>query len=62
MKYGATHLADKTGHAVDMETGAVIAVTVQAADHGDTTIIRETLAETAENLAPMIERVAKQGA
>jgi transposase len=39
-----------------METGAVIAVTLQPADQGDTTTIRETLAETAENLAHLIER------
>jgi transposase len=56
MKDGTTHLAHKAEHAVDMETGAVIAVTVQAADQGDTTTIRETLAETAENLAQMMER------
>src|SRR5687767_15115318 len=51
MKDGTTHLAHKAEHAVDMETGAVIAVTLQAADQGDTTTIQETLAETAENVA-----------
>mgnify|MGYP001792489277 CR=1 FL=1 len=56
MKDGTTHLAHKAEHAVDMETGAVIAVTLQAADQGDTTTITETLAETAENLAQLIER------
>jgi transposase len=56
MKDGTTHLAHKAEHAVDMETGAVIAVTLQAADQGDTTTIKETLAETAENLAHLIER------
>jgi len=35
MKNGRTHLAHKAERAVDMETGAVIAVTVQAADAGD---------------------------
>ena len=34
MKDGTTHLAHKAEHAVDMETGAVIAVTLQAADSG----------------------------
>jgi len=29
MKDGRTHLAHKAEHAVDMETGAVVAVTVQ---------------------------------
>jgi transposase len=56
MKDGTTHLAHKAEHAVDMETGAVIAVTLQAADQGDTTTIQETLAETAENVAHLMER------
>jgi transposase len=51
MKDGTTHLTHKAEHAVDMESGAVIAVTLQAADQGDTTTIQETLAETAGNLA-----------
>jgi transposase len=60
MKDGTTHLAYKAEHAVDMETGAVIAVTLQAADQGDTTTIQETLAETAENVAHLIEREAEK--
>jgi transposase len=56
MKDGTTHLAHKAEHAVDMETGAVIAVTLQAADQGDTTTLQETLAETAENVAHLMER------
>jgi transposase len=60
MKDGSTHLAHKAEHAVDMETGAVIAVTLQAADQGDTTTIKETLAETAENVAHLIEREAEK--
>ena len=60
MKDGTTHLAHKAEHAVDMETGAVIAVTLQAADQGDTTTIKETLSETAENIAQLIEREAEK--
>jgi transposase len=60
MKDGTTHLAHKAEHAVDMETGAVIAVTLQAADQGDTTTIQETLAETAENVAHLMEREAEK--
>jgi transposase len=60
MKDGTTHLAHKAEHAVDMESGAVIAVTLQAADQGDTTTIQETLAETAGNLAHLIEREAEK--
>lgn len=60
MKDGTTHLAHKAEHAIDMETGAIIAVTLQAADQGDTTTIRETLAETGENIAHLIEREAEK--
>ena len=51
MKDGRTHLAHKAEHAVDMETGAIVAVTVQAAHEGDTTTIRETVAEAGERIA-----------
>lgn len=51
MKDGRTHLAHKAEHAVDLETGAVLAVTLQGADQGDTTTIQQTLSETANNLA-----------
>jgi transposase len=50
MKDGRTHLAHKAEHAVDMETGAVVAVTVQGADQGDTTTIADTLTQAAEEL------------
>jgi transposase len=50
MKDGRTHLAHKAEHAVDMETGAVVGVTVQGADQGDTTTIAETLTTAAEDL------------
>ena len=36
---------------MDLETGAVLAVTLQGADQGDTTTIQQTLSETAKNLA-----------
>jgi transposase len=50
MKDGRTHLAHKAEHAVDFETGAIVGVTVQGADKGDTTTIPETLPEAAEQL------------
>src|SRR6266850_683017 len=50
MKDGRTHLAHKAEHAVDLDTGAIVAVTVQGADEGDTTTIEETLPEAAEQL------------
>jgi transposase len=50
MKDGRTHLAHKAEHAVDLETGAIVGVTVQDADKGDTTTIQETLPDAAEQL------------
>ncbi len=44
MKDGRTHLAHKAEHAVDLDTGAVVAVTLQEADKGDTTTLDETAA------------------
>jgi transposase len=50
MKDGRTHLAHKAEHAVDLETGAIVAVTVQDADDGDTSTMQETLISAAEHL------------
>ena len=58
MKDGRTHVAHKAEHAVDLETGAVVGVTVQDADAGDTTTMVETLITAAEQ----IEAVLPDGA
>jgi transposase len=50
MKDGRTHLAHKAEHAVDVETGAIVAVTLQGADTGDTTTIVETAIAAAEQI------------
>ena len=50
MKDGRTHLAYKAEHAVDLETGAMVAVTLQDADQGDTTTIIETVIAAAEQI------------
>ena len=50
MKDGRTHLAHKAEHAVDMETGAVAAVTLQCADQGDTTTVHETIKSARKSL------------
>jgi len=53
MKDGRTHLAHKAEHAVDVETGAIVAVALQDADQGDTTTIVETaIAATPYSLLP----------
>jgi transposase len=57
MKDGSTHLAHKAEHAVDLETGAIIAVTVQGADEGDTATITETVAEAGEWISETAEAV-----
>ncbi len=57
MKDGRTHLAHKAEHAVDMETGAVIAVTVQPADAGDTQTVQETLERASEHIGIVAEAV-----
>ena len=55
MKDGRTHLAHKAEHAVDMETGAVVAVTLQPADRGDTASLAVTLEEAGKVLEAVIE-------
>jgi transposase len=51
MKDGRTHLAYKAEHAVDLETGAVVAVTVATGDVGDSETILQTLPQAGENIA-----------
>src|SRR5437016_6553789 len=50
MKDGRTHLAHKAEHAIDLDTGAIVGITVHGADEGDTTTIEKTLPEAAEQL------------
>ena len=51
LKDGRTHLAYKPEHAVDLDTGAIVAVEVHAADQGDTTTLPGTLAAATKQLA-----------
>jgi transposase len=60
MKDGRTHLAHKAEHAVDLDTGAVVAVTLQGADQGDTTTLDATLSEAGVAVAEQIGREAEQ--
>jgi Transposase DDE domain len=50
MKDGTTHLAYKPEHAVDLDTGAVVAAEIHPADDGDTTTLSGTLKAVAANL------------
>jgi transposase len=54
MKDGRTHLAHKAEHAVDLDSGAVVAVTLQAADMGDTTTMDATLIEAGMAVAELV--------
>ena len=61
MKDGRTHLAHKVEQAVDVETEAVVAVTVQAADRGDTQTVQETLCEAGEQVATVAGEAKSEG-
>ena len=58
MKDGRTHLAHKAEHAVDLQTGAIVSVTLQPANRGDTTSITETIEQADENLVGIMAEKA----
>lgn len=51
MKDGTTHLAYKPEHAVDLDTGVVVAAPIHPADEGDTTTLSATLEVAERNLS-----------
>jgi transposase len=51
LKDGRTHLAYKPEHAVDLDTGAIVAAEIHLADQGDTATLPATLEAAAANLA-----------
>jgi transposase len=58
MKDGRKHLAHKAEHAMDLDTGAVVAVTLREAYKGDTTTLDRTLCEAGETVAELVGREA----
>lgn len=58
LKDGRTRLAHKAEHAVDAESGAIVAVTVQDASVGDTGTIMDTLAEAEGQLVKLQRKAA----
>ena len=54
MKDGRTHLAHTAEQVVDLDTGAIVGVTVQDADDGDTTTMVETLITAAEQVEAVL--------
>jgi transposase len=55
MKDGRTHLAHKCEHVADLQTGAVVAVTVQVAGGGDTASSHASLQEAFDVIADVME-------
>src|SRR5437588_7411284 len=53
LKDGRTHLAYKPEHAVDLDTGIVVAAALHPANQGDTTTIEGTLTAAEKNLAQL---------
>ena len=51
LKDGRTHLAYKPEHAVDLDTGVIVAAALHPANDGDTTTIEGTLSAAEKNLA-----------
>jgi transposase len=62
MKEGRTHLAYKAEQAVDLEAGAVVALTVQPADRGDTLSLTTTLAEAGCTVTKLAGQAAQADA
>jgi transposase len=62
MKDGRTHLAHKAEHAVDLETGALVAVTLQAATAGDTNTMPETLTQCGEHIREVAGEIGQAAA
>jgi len=60
MTDGRTHLAHKAEHAVDLDTGAVVAATLQGADQSDTKTLDKTLSEAGMAVAELIEHEVEQ--
>jgi transposase len=50
MKDGRAHFAHEAENAVDLDSGALLAVTVQDATHGDPTTMKQPIAATVENV------------
>jgi transposase len=61
MKDGRTGLAYKAEHAVDMDTGAIVAVTTHGGAVGDTTSVEQTLPAAGEAIAEQIAEPTANG-
>jgi transposase len=55
MKDGTTHLAHKAEHAVDMDSGAIVSVSLHEADKGDTNTLVDTIVDATTNLRVLVD-------
>jgi transposase len=60
MKDTRTHLAYKAEHAVDLDTGALLAVTLPPADLGDTATLADTVTEAQRRLQTITQASAPE--
>lgn len=61
MKDGATHFAYKAEQAVDLDTGAIVAITTHGGAAGDTTSVETTLPEAGLAIANQIDTPTVEG-
>jgi transposase len=61
MKDGTTHLAYKAEQAVDLDTGAIVAITTHGGAAGDTTSVQETLPAAGVAVAEQIDTPTARG-
>src|SRR5713101_8487087 len=61
MKDGSTHFAYKAEQAVDLDTGAIVAITTHGGAVGDTTSVQETLPAAGVAVAEQIDPPTAQG-
>jgi transposase len=54
MKDGSAHLAYELEHAVDLDTGVIVAAPIHEADKGDTATLDSTLKEAAASLSAVV--------
>jgi transposase len=60
MKDGSTHMAHKAEHVVDLETGALLGVSLHDADKGDTQTLVASVMAAFEQVSEAIETMAKE--
>ena len=61
MKDGTTHFAYKSEQAVDLETGAIVAITTQGGAVGDTTSVQQTLPKAGLAIAEQMDTATAHG-